>query len=65
METLLVTPNNETDLKLIKIFLKGLNISPKTLSDDEKEDFVMGEMMNNIDRTEKVSREDVMSFLKS
>ena len=65
METLLVTPNNETDLKLIKIFLKGLNISPKTLSDDEKEDFVMGETMNNIDRTEKVSSEDVMSFLKS
>ncbi len=65
METLLVTPNNETDLKLIKIFLKGLNISLKTLSDDEKEDFVMGETMNNIDRTEKVSHEDVMSFLKS
>ena len=64
METLLVTPNNETDLKLIKIFLKGLNISPKTLSDDEKEDFVMGETMNNIDRTEKIDANTLMQFLK-
>jgi hypothetical protein len=63
MSTLVINTNKKSDLKMILDFLKGLNISPKVYSDDEKEDIVLSEILKNIDRTETVSREEVMAAL--
>ena len=45
-------------------FVSSLKNNIQNLSDDEKEDFVMGETTNNIDRTEKIDANALVQFLK-
>lgn len=45
-------------------FVSSLKNNSQNLSDDEKEDFVMGETTNNIDRTEKIDANALVQFLK-
>ena len=40
-----------------------MNIQSKILSIEDKEDFALGEMMSKIERTQKVSRDKIMSKL--
>jgi hypothetical protein len=39
MNTLIITPHNETEMQLISDFLKKLNLTPRILSEEEQEDF--------------------------
>lgn len=64
METLIVTIKNKTELQLISDLLKKMRIESKVLSMEEKEDLGLIKMMKEVDRTEKVSREKVMSKLR-
>jgi len=52
MKTLLVTPKNATEFRLIVDALDKLGIHPCVLSDDEKEDIVSALMMREGERNE-------------
>jgi hypothetical protein len=64
MDTLLITPNNKSELKLITDFLEKLNIKTKILSDEEIEDSGLSVLMKQVDRSKKVSRETIMKKLR-
>jgi hypothetical protein len=59
----IITPKNEEELDLIKEILRRMNIASAILTDEEKEELGLIEMMKNVDRNEKVSRETVMKSL--
>ncbi|MEO6148830.1 MAG: hypothetical protein ABIP28_01660 [Mucilaginibacter sp.] len=65
MESILITPKTKIEAKLISDLLEKMNITSKILSEEEKEDMGLVMMMKEVDRDEKVSREDVMSKLKA
>jgi hypothetical protein len=64
MESLLITPKNEADLKLISDLLFRLNIKVQVLTEEEKEDIGLGILMGEVNRNEKTSREEIMKLLK-
>jgi len=59
----IITPKNKEELDLIKEILRRMNIASAILTDEEKEELGLIEMMKNVDRNEKVSRETVMKSL--
>jgi hypothetical protein len=63
MDTLLVTPKSVAEFDFLKSLLDKLKFKTKVISETEKEDFAMSEIMKNIDRTEKVTKEEIMSIL--
>ena len=63
METLLVSFTDKTELKLISDLLKKMKIEVKILSVEEREDMGLAKLMKKVDRTQKVSREQVMAKL--
>lgn len=65
MESIVITPKNRTEAKLITDLFDKMNISIKVFSEEEKEDMGLVAMMKEADRTEKVSREEIMRKLKS
>jgi len=63
MEALLVTTKNKTDLQFVTSLLKRMKIEVKILSLEDQEDMGLLKLMKQVDRSEKVSREKVMSKL--
>ena len=64
MEALLVTAKNKSDLEFVTSLLKRMKIEVKALSNEDQEDLGLLKLMKQVDRSEKVSREKVMSKLK-
>ena len=54
---------DEAELLLLSGMLKKMRIQSKVLTDVELEDIGMGELMLKVNRSEKVSREQVMNKL--
>jgi hypothetical protein len=65
MDTIVIKTKTVSELNLIKELLKKLRITSKVLTDEEKEDLGLLKLMNEADRSEKVSRTVVMNKLKS
>lgn len=63
MESLIVTPRNKAEFQLIFDLLQKMRISNRVLTDEEKEDLGLGLLMKQVDRTQKVSREEIMAKL--
>ena len=63
MEALIVSFKDKTELKLVSDLLKKMNIEAKVLSEEEREDMGMVKLMRKVDRTQKVSRTQVMAKL--
>jgi hypothetical protein len=63
MASLLVATKDRSELKLIQSMLNKMRVQSKVLSDDEKEDFALGYLMSQADRSKKVSRETIMKKL--
>ena len=63
MEALLVIAKNKTDLQFVTSLLKRMKIDLKALSNEDQEDLGLLKLMKQVDRSEKVSREKVMSKL--
>lgn len=63
MDTLIVNAKDENELNFLSDLFKRMNIPSKVLSIEDKEDFALGEMMSKIDRTQKVSRDKIMTKL--
>ncbi len=64
MNSIIITPKNQTELNFIHQLLKRMKINGKILSVEEKEDAGLALLMKKVDRTKKVSRETIMSKLK-
>jgi hypothetical protein len=63
MEALLVSVKDKAELKLISDLLKKMQIETKLLTEEQREDFGLINLMKQADRTQKVSREKVMAKL--
>ena len=63
MKNIVIQLNDDADVQLISGLLKKMRIRSKVLTSDDMEDVGLGEMMLKVDRSEKVSREQIMSKL--
>jgi len=63
MKTMVIKIRDEAELLLLSGMLKKMRIQSKILTEGELEDIGMGELMLKADRSDKVSRELVMSEL--
>jgi hypothetical protein len=65
MESIVITPKNKDEAKIITDLLAKMNINSKVISDEEKEDIGLLLMMKEADRNEKVSRDEIIKKLNS
>ncbi len=63
MLSLLVTPKNLRELRLLKDLLSKMNVSNHEVSLEQKEDLAFAVMMKDVNRNKKVSRETIMKKL--
>lgn len=61
METIVVQPSNNDELKLLKEFLQKSRIKNRVLSEEDKEDIVLGLMMQKTDYNDTI---DTNEFIK-
>ncbi len=64
METLLITTKDQQELNFVTEFLKRMRIKVKKISIEDKEDIGLIKLMEEVDRTQTVSSEEVLSKLK-
>jgi len=65
MESIVISPKSKDEAKLITDLLEKMNITAKVITDEEKEDMGLLMMMKEVDRSDKVSYEEVMKKLNS
>lgn len=65
METFIVNAKDKTEFNFLSDLFKRMKVQVKVLSEEEKEDFALGELMGKIDRTKKVDRNKIMDKLDS
>lgn len=65
MKSIVISPKDLDEAKLITALLAKMNISSKVISDEEKEDMGLLMMMKEADLNDKVSREEIMKNLAS
>ncbi len=63
MAAIVVEAKDKSELKLVMDVLKKMRVRSKLLSDSEKEDFALGYLIEQANRTKKVSRERIMKQL--
>ena len=63
MQTVLLKSNSSSDLKLLTELAKKIGVSVRFLSDEEKEEFGLMQLIKEADRSQKVPREKVMKKL--
>ncbi len=61
---MVITPRSKTEFKFINDLLKKLGISSATMTEEELEDVGLSKMLKAVDKTKKVSRENIMQKLK-
>ena len=61
METILIQAESAEQVKLLQSFLNQNNMNGRVLSDDDKEDIVLGRLMEETDTNERI---DTNAFLK-
>ena len=63
MKAIVVTPKNDNEFKFVADLLKKLGIGTSTLTKGEIEDIGMLKLMNNVDKSKRVSRTEIMKKL--
>jgi hypothetical protein len=64
METIVVQPSNSEELKLLQEFLQKSSIKSRVLNEDDKEDFVLGLMMQETDYTDTINLNEFIRQLQ-
>lgn len=64
METILVRTENENQVELIHSFLKQHKLKRRVLSDDDKEDIVLGRLMEETNYTEVIDTDTFLNKLR-
>jgi hypothetical protein len=65
METILVQAENEEQAKLVHAFLEQHKLKSRVLSDDDKEDIVLGRLMEETDYNHVVDTDTFLNKLRS
>jgi hypothetical protein len=65
MEAILISPKNKEERRLLSDFLAKMNIRSKVLSEEELEETGLGMLMRDVDRSQKVSRQEIMQKLEN
>ena len=65
MESIIISPKTQDEVKIIQDLLDKMNISSTIITDEEKEDMGLLAMMKEVDRNDKVSRVAVIKKLNS
>lgn len=65
METILIQAANSEELKMIEGFLKENKLKSRVLTDDDKEDIVLGRMMEETDYDDTISTDAFLKQLRS
>lgn len=65
MEAIIARPKTASEIKFLLELLKKMGISAQILTDEQKEDLGLLKLMNDADRTKKVSINSVMAKLNS
>ncbi len=65
METILIQPKNPEEVKLVQSFLEKHKMKGRVLSDNDKEDIVLGRLMEETDYEETIDLNDFMKKLRS
>lgn len=64
MTSMVITPKNKSEMKLLSDLFKRMQIQSQLISEEIKEDLGLATMMHEADRNEKVSRESIMAKLR-
>lgn len=59
MSSIIISPKSEEEAQFILALLKRLQISAITLTEEEQEDWGLGLLMKEVDRSEKISKDDL------
>jgi hypothetical protein len=65
METILVQANNNEQVKLLQAFLKQHKLKSRVLSEEDKEDIVLGRLMEETDYKEVIDTDAFLQKLRS
>ena len=65
MKSLVITPKDANELNFVSELLQKMGISSKVLSDEEKEDAGLLVMMQEADKNDTVSRQEIVSKLRA
>ena len=65
MKSIVITPKDSKELKLIYELLKKMGISSTILSEEEKEDAGLLMLMKEADKSEIVSRKEIVDKLQN
>jgi len=63
MSSIIVSPKNSSEQRLLNELLLKMNFRFKTISDEFKEDLALAELMKEADRSKKVKRSTIMKKL--
>lgn len=63
MKSIIITPRNKSEEKLLSDLFKKMGIGTMVLSAEEKEEMGLARLMAQADRKQKVSRETIMKKL--
>jgi hypothetical protein len=65
METIIIQTNNEKESKLVQSFLQQNKIKGRVLNDNDKEDIVLGRLMEETDYNELIDTNKFLNKLRS
>lgn len=65
MKAVVITAHNQSELGFSATLFKKLGISSKVIDTEEIEDLGLSEMMKEVDRTKKLSRETIVERFNS
>ena len=65
METILIQIESADQVKLLQSFLNLNNMTGRVLSDDDKEDIVLGRLMEEADTNERIDTDAFLKKLRS
>jgi cobalamin biosynthesis protein CbiG len=64
-KSIIITPEDKEEEKLLQQLIKRMGISGRTLSEEEMEDAGLALAMSKVDRTKVVSKERVLRKLRA
>ncbi|MEQ6118068.1 hypothetical protein [Reichenbachiella sp. MALMAid0571] len=64
MSSIVINPKNEEELKFVSELLQKLGVASKVLSDEELEDLGLSMLMKDVDRSEVVLEDEILSKLQ-
>jgi hypothetical protein len=63
MKALVIKPKNDSELKFVSALLKKLGINSSSVSLEELEDIGLSKLMRKVNKSQKVSRLEIMKKL--